>query len=208
MKIRLRPSTTLCSQKPSVCVPPSKWENGLTTDSNISMSPTRNPTPRLTDWVTDWLTDRVTDSRNATWIWNWTTHFDLKMEAVRFPETLLSHGNHLMSLRSRRPRHELRAVTMGNLIPEMHIIIQFRNCYHLVYHFFFFILYPFWPLERWGGGSPRPRIPLHIRITIYSRQVISLALQARYLGQLDSQYLYPLGSPGGPAIPPGTGCSF
>jgi len=29
-----------------------------------------------------------------------------------------------------------------------------------------------------------------------------------YLGQLDSQYLYPLGSPGGPAILPGTGCSF
>jgi hypothetical protein len=38
--------------------------------------------------------------------------------------------------------------------------------------------------------------------------VISLALEARYLGQLDSQYLYPLGSPGGPAVPPDTGFSF
>jgi hypothetical protein len=49
---------------------------------------------------------------------------------------------------------------------------------------------------------------LFSRFTIYSRQVISLALEARYLGQLDSQHLYPLGSPAGPAIPPGTGCSF
>jgi hypothetical protein len=59
-----------------------------------------------------------------------------------------------------------------------------------------------------GGGLPRPRLPLLLRITVYSRQVISLALKTRYLGQLDSQYLYPLGSPGGPAIPPGTGCTF
>jgi hypothetical protein len=29
-----------------------------------------------------------------------------------------------------------------------------------------------------------------------------------YLGQLDSQYLYPLRSLDGLAIPPGTGCSF
>jgi hypothetical protein len=53
-----------------------------------------------------------------------------------------------------------------------------------------------------------PRLPLLLRITVYSKQVISLALEARYLGQLDSQYLYPLGSPDGPAIPPDTGCSF
>jgi hypothetical protein len=69
---------------------------------------------------------------------------------------------------------------------------------------------PLLPLELWGG-LPRPiipRLPLLLRITIYSRQVISLALEARYLGQLDSQYLYPLGSSDGPAIPPGTGCSF
>jgi hypothetical protein len=58
------------------------------------------------------------------------------------------------------------------------------------------------------GGLPRPRLPLLLRITVHSRQVISLALETRYLGQLDSQYLYPLGSPGGPAIPPGTECSF
>jgi hypothetical protein len=65
------------------------------------------------------------------------------------------------------------------------------------------------PLERWGIClDPIPRLPLLLRIIIYSRQVISRALEARYLGQLDSQYLYPLGSPGGPAIPPGTGCSF
>jgi hypothetical protein len=67
-------------------------------------------------------------------------------------------------------------------------------------------LLPFRTLE----GLPRPilRLPLILRITIYSRQVISLALEARYLGQLDSQYLYPLGSPAGPAIPPGSGYSF
>jgi hypothetical protein len=59
-----------------------------------------------------------------------------------------------------------------------------------------------------GGCLDIPRLPLLLRITIYSGQVISLALEARYLGQLDSQYLHPLGSPGGPAIPPGTGCSF
>jgi hypothetical protein len=67
------------------------------------------------------------------------------------------------------------------------------------------------PLERWGvclDRSSIPRLPLLLRITIYSRQVISLAPEARYLGQLESQYLYPLGSLGGPAIPPGTGCSF
>jgi hypothetical protein len=60
------------------------------------------------------------------------------------------------------------------------------------------------------GGLPRPipRLPLLLRVTVYSRQVISLALETLYLRQLDSQYLYPLGSPGGPAIPPGTGCSF
>jgi hypothetical protein len=63
------------------------------------------------------------------------------------------------------------------------------------------------PLERWGVCLI-PRLPLHLRITVYSRQVISLALEARYLRQMDSQYLYPLGSPDGPAIPPGTGCSF
>jgi hypothetical protein len=67
---------------------------------------------------------------------------------------------------------------------------------------------PLLPLERWGV-CPISRLPLLLRITIYSRQVISLALEARCLGQLVSQYLYPLGSPGGPAIiPPGTGCSF
>jgi hypothetical protein len=64
------------------------------------------------------------------------------------------------------------------------------------------------PLERWGVCLDIPRPPLLLRITVYSRQVISLALEARYLGQLDSKYLYPLGSPGGPAIPPATGCSF
>jgi hypothetical protein len=64
----------------------------------------------------------------------------------------------------------------------------------IVYIFFFFFLYPFCPI---------PRLPLLLRITIYSRQV---ALEASYLGQLDSQYLYLLGSLGGPAIPPGTGC--
>jgi hypothetical protein len=58
------------------------------------------------------------------------------------------------------------------------------------------------------GVLPHPRLPLLLRITIYSRQVISLALEACYLGQLDFQYLYPFRSPGGPAIPPGTGCSF
>jgi hypothetical protein len=62
-------------------------------------------------------------------------------------------------------------------------------------------------LERWGV-CPIPRLVLLLRITAYSRQVISLALEARYLEQLDSQYLYPLGSPGGPAIPPRTGCLF
>ena len=40
------------------------------------------------------------------------------------------------------------------------------------------------------------------------RRVISSALKARYLGQLVSQNLCPLGSPVGPVIPPGTGCSF
>jgi hypothetical protein len=45
------------------------------------------------------------------------------------------------------------------------------------------------PLERWRGGCPIPRLPLLLRITIYCRQVISLTLEARYLGQLDSQYL-------------------
>jgi hypothetical protein len=60
------------------------------------------------------------------------------------------------------------------------------------------------------GGLPRliPRLSLLLRITVYSRQVISLALGARYLGQLDSKYLYPLRNPGGPAIPLGTGSSF
>jgi hypothetical protein len=51
------------------------------------------------------------------------------------------------------------------------------------------------PLECWGVCLDLPRLPLLLRITIYSRQMISLALEARYLGQLDSQYLYPLGSP-------------
>jgi hypothetical protein len=32
-------------------------------------------------------------------------------------------------------------------------------------------------------------------------ETVDRALEARYLGQLESQYLYPLGSPGGPAIP-------
>jgi hypothetical protein len=35
--------------------------------------------------------------------------------------------------------------------------------------FFFFFLYPFCPLERWGV-CPIPRLPLLLRITIYSRQ--------------------------------------
>jgi hypothetical protein len=49
------------------------------------------------------------------------------------------------------------------------------------------------PLERRGFASTLiPRHPLLLRITIYSRQVISLAPEARYFGQLDSQYLYPL----------------
>jgi hypothetical protein len=60
------------------------------------------------------------------------------------------------------------------------------------------------PLQRCGVCLAR--LPLLLRITIYSRQVISLALEARYLEQLDSQYLYPLGSPGDPAVPPGIGC--
>jgi hypothetical protein len=65
------------------------------------------------------------------------------------------------------------------------------------------------PLERWGVCLDFiPRLPLLLRITIYSRQVISLGLEARYLGQPASQYLYPLGSSGGPAIPLGTGWSF
>jgi hypothetical protein len=63
-------------------------------------------------------------------------------------------------------------------------------------------------LRALGGGVASPRLLLLPRIIIYSRQVISLALEAHYLGQLDSQYLYPFGSHGGPAIPPGTGCSF
>jgi hypothetical protein len=33
-------------------------------------------------------------------------------------------------------------------------------------------------------------------------------LESLYTPELDSQYLYHLGSPGGPAIPPDTGCSF
>ena len=38
--------------------------------------------------------------------------------------------------------------------------------------------------------------------------MISPALKARYFGQLDSQNLCPLWCPGGPVIPPSTGCSF
>jgi hypothetical protein len=54
---------------------------------------------------------------------------------------------------------------------------------------------PFALQSVWGGGVCLiPRLPLLLRITVYSRQVISLALDARYLGQLDSQYLYPLGT--------------
>jgi hypothetical protein len=58
------------------------------------------------------------------------------------------------------------------------------------------------PLEHWGVCLDILMLPLLLRITIYSRQVISLALEARYLRQLDSQYLYPLGNTGGPAKPP------
>jgi hypothetical protein len=58
------------------------------------------------------------------------------------------------------------------------------------------------PLERWGVCLDTPRFPLVLRITIYSKQLISLALEARYFGQLASQYLYPLESPGGPANTP------
>jgi hypothetical protein len=58
------------------------------------------------------------------------------------------------------------------------------------------------------GGLLILRLPLLLRITIYSRQVISLALEAHYLRQLDSQYLYPLGSLGDPAIPQALGAHF
>jgi hypothetical protein len=69
--------------------------------------------------------------------------------------------------------------------------------------FFFFFLYPFCPLERWGG-LPRlfPRLPLFLRITIYSRQVISLALEVRYLGQLDSPIFTSPREPGWPSYTP------
>jgi hypothetical protein len=45
--------------------------------------------------------------------------------------------------------------------------------------FFFFFLCPFCLLERLGVSLDLiPRLPLILRITIYSRQVISLALEA------------------------------
>jgi hypothetical protein len=44
------------------------------------------------------------------------------------------------------------------------------------------ILLPLLPLEHWGVCLEIPRLPLLLRITVYSRQVVSLALEARYLG--------------------------
>jgi hypothetical protein len=107
-------------------------------------------------------------------------------------------------------KNELLILNRSLLAWHLKVKALSRHSWSLFF-FFFFFLYPFCPLQRWGGGGCFglfPRLPLLHRITIYSRQVISLALGAHYLGQLDSQYLYPLGSPGGPAIPLGTGCSF
>jgi hypothetical protein len=61
-------------------------------------------------------------------------------------------------------------------------------------------------LRALGGGLPR--LPLFLRITTYSRQVISLALEACYLGQLDSNIYIPSGARVAQLYPQALGAHF
>jgi hypothetical protein len=71
--------------------------------------------------------------------------------------------------------------------PFIYVFILGWESFTVMQNFFFF-LYTFWPFRVLGDLLQLiPSFPLLLRITIYSRQVISLALEARYLRQLDYQ---------------------